>query len=260
MTENSEPVGGLLVLAGHAIWNGEHWVGGFEGEEAFYAAHVQQALLVLEEGYEALVLSGGCTRPALEHDTAGRSEAEGMKQFAIEQGWMSLGDDRVLLEPYARDTMENMTFGMLRYRREKGKWPSRVGVVSWVAKGLRIQLIGAGLQLGGRLRIHGVGVYPRQHDLERASAAEVNFLHSIVDTSLAPPSYSLRDPLLRGESFARKRWSRMPSKFSPNAEGDRGYLESVKAAYAAEDEVARNLLVQLERLRPGDSWRHVAWS
>ena len=51
----------------------------------------------------------------------------------------------------------------------------------------------------------------------------------------------------------------MPSKFIPGAEGNTEYMETVKAAYAANNSEILNLIDEVERLTPGDGWRHIRW-
>jgi len=50
----------------------------------------------------------------------------------------------------------------------------------------------------------------------------------------------------------------MPHMFSPDAEGNRLYMEGVKA-YAAGDPAVLKLIDQVEQLQPGDVWQDVAW-
>src|SRR5262249_42969740 len=114
MTRDSKHMtGGLLIVTGHAIWNGTEWVGGFPGEESFYAAHVSQGVALRKEhAYECLAFTGGRTRPKLEAETGGLSEAEGLKNYAGQQKLVMPDDDGIILEPWARDTMENIMFSM----------------------------------------------------------------------------------------------------------------------------------------------------
>src|SRR4051812_35143340 len=151
-------VGGLLITAGHAIWNRNSWYGGFPGEDAIYAAHVEEGVRMLRSGqYEYLAFSGGKTRPQLEKQTGLVSEAEGMNMFAVERGLVSAEDKRIVVEPWARDSMENVFFSLLAYFDKTGRWPERVGIISWSSKGLRFHLICSGMKLGGRVVFHGVG-------------------------------------------------------------------------------------------------------
>jgi hypothetical protein len=251
----------LVITAGHAIYRSGRWHGGFKGEDAFYARHVEAGLGLVNDGrYDYWVPSGGPSRPKLERDTGGLSEAEGMLNYAVEHGLCSANDPRILPEVWARDSMENLFFGILAFHQKTGDWPSRVGVVSWSSKGLRYHLIASGMRLGGRIFFHGDGDYPAQIDLERACAAEARFNAAIVDLAIAPPEYRLVDPLLRNVTeFAGKRWTRMPTSFTPDAAGNTAYIERVKAAYGARDPAVRQLIDQVERLTPGDGWRDVTW-
>ncbi len=256
-----EPKGGLLAVSGHSIYHRGKWHGGFPGEDSFYAAHVAAGIrLRHEHGYDYICFSGGCTRPRLEAQTDGISEAEGMENFALEKGLIVRGDPRVITDRHSRDSFENCFFSILAFYRRTAKWPSRVGIISWASKGLRYHLIAAGLGLGGRVRFYGVGDYPNQADLERACAAEARLVSKMADVADESPSHQLTDPLFRDEAeFGRKRWNRMPRTFTPDARGDDDYMREVKAAYGAHDVYVRELIDRVHRLTPGDGWRHIAW-
>src|SRR4051812_18943089 len=163
----SEPTtgteGSLLVVALHAIYHNGRWHGSFPGEDIFYASHIETAFqLLAQHRYDYLSLSGGRTHRAVEEQTGGLSEAEGARQYAIDQGLVSPDDHRVILEASARDSMENLYFSVLAFFHRTHRWPSRVGVISWASKGLRFHLIACGMRLGGRIFFHGVGDYPSQ--------------------------------------------------------------------------------------------------
>jgi len=253
--------GSVVVVAGHGIYVDGRWYGGFQGEDDFYVRHVKAGVSLLKDGpYDFCVLIGGATRPELAAETKGVSEAKGMKMCAVDNRFFEADDGRILLEEFARDSMENLLFSILEFHRKTGNWPGRIGVVSWNSKALRYHLIASGMQLGGRIFFHGVGDYPAQADLERACAAEARFNAAIVDVTLSPPGYNIVDPLLRSPlGFAQKRWGRMPSRFAADTVGNRKYMEEVKSAYAVEDETVRTLLEQIENLQPGNGWRHIEW-
>src|SRR4051812_39989943 len=100
--EPNTAAGGLLLVAGHAIYQGGTWYGGYPGEERIYEQQVRDGYEVCRrEGYHALALSGGCTRPNLPEVT--NSEAQGLFDFARDAG-LTLADGTVLLEPWARDS------------------------------------------------------------------------------------------------------------------------------------------------------------
>ena len=104
--------GGLLVLAGHAIYEGGQWHGGHQNEDRLYEKHVRDAFRIFgDEGYEALALSGGRSRPELA-DQVSNSEAEGMLEYARGAG-LARRPESVLLERYGRDSFENVFFSML---------------------------------------------------------------------------------------------------------------------------------------------------
>ena len=253
--------GGLIVVAGHAIWCRGKFFGGFPGEDPFYEAHIAAGIQLLREwNYEHVVFSGTKSRPKLESETNGATEAEGMRNYAIHADLISSGDGRIILENFARDTFENLFFSTLAFHSKTNRWPSRVGVVSWNSKGLRVHLIAAGMRLGGKIFFHGVGDYPTQSDLERACAAEARFNSALVDVSFVPPGYVLVDPLLRNEAeFATKRWGRMPCRFKADAAGNKDFIDEVKKAYGANDPQVCRLIDQVETLKPGDGWRHIEW-
>ena len=88
----------------------------FPGKMSFMLPTSTQACGLLDEcGYELLVFSGGRTRPQLEKETGLLSEAEGMKAFAVRSGKLSGEEDRVILESWARDSMENVFFSLLAF-------------------------------------------------------------------------------------------------------------------------------------------------
>jgi hypothetical protein len=46
--------------------------------------------------------------------------------------------------------------------------------------------------------------------------------------------------------------------FSPDAQGNRLYMDAVKT-YAAGDKTVLKLMDDVEALKPGDGWRDIAW-
>src|SRR3984957_10218276 len=101
--------GGMLMLAGHAIYQDGQWHGGHQNEDRLYEQHVRDAFRIFAgEGYQSLVLSGGRSRPHLA-DKVSNSEAQGMLQYARKAG---LAGEPVLLEQFGRDSFENLFFSM----------------------------------------------------------------------------------------------------------------------------------------------------
>ena len=236
---------GLLMLAGHAIYQDGHWHGGHAGEERLYAEHIHDAFRIFAaEGYDALVLSGGRSRPHLAPQI-GNSEAEGMRDYALESGLMG-EDDAVLLEPFGRDSFENLFFAMLCFHRQRGEWPSRVGAVSWKFKALRFYLIACGLRLAdGRFRFFGSGDPSGQQSVETSAAASAEYDSRIVRDG------QIIDPLHRdARQFGSKRLGRTPREFSGNTE----YLDVVKQTYGSAE-----LIDLVESVAPGPAWRGIRW-
>jgi hypothetical protein len=232
--------GGLLMLAGHAIYQDGRWHGGHQNEDRLYEEHVRDAFRIFAaEGYHALVLSGGRSRPHLA-DAVSNSEAEGMWEYARTAGLVCNG---VLLERFGRDSFENLFFSMLCFHRQFGEWPSRVGAVSWKFKALRFYLIACGLRLAdGRFRFFGSG---DPSGYEEFAVASVQYDGMIVRAG------EIVDPLHRdAQWFAAKRMGRTPSEFPTNA----AYLARVKQEYGHAE-----LIDTVECIAPGPAWRSVAW-
>jgi hypothetical protein len=50
----------------------------------------------------------------------------------------------------------------------------------------------------------------------------------------------------------------MPDMFSPDEHGNKSYMDAVKE-YAAGDPKVLQLIEDVEHLKPGESWRDIAW-
>ncbi len=257
--------GGLLVVAGHAIYQRGKWYGGYYGEDRFYEEHVLDGLRIARSaGYEAVALSGGHTRdnevgfPSRE---VTNSEGEGMLEFVAGRELLGARPPELLAESFARDSFENVFFSMLCFYRNFGAWPSRVGVVSWKFKALRFYLIACGLQLGdGRFLFYGSGDPVLQSTLETIAIANARYDAAIVNCAQRA---EIIDPLHRDEKeFGSKRIRRMSSDIPTN----RSYLDRVKEAYdrdfdptAGAQGIVGRLIDAVETVKPGPDWRKVEW-
>ena len=116
--EENSSAGGLLIVAGHAIYQSGTWYGGYPGEGSIYEQQVRDGYeLCRREGYQAQALSGGHTRPNLQEVRDGKvtnSEAQGLFDFARDAG-LTLADGTALIEPWARDSFENVLFSLFAY-------------------------------------------------------------------------------------------------------------------------------------------------
>jgi hypothetical protein len=234
--------GGLLMLAGHAIYQDGRWHGGYQDEDRLYETHVRDAFdIFAAEGYQALVLSGGRSRPHLAPEIS-NSESQGMLEYARDAGFIETADI-VLLEQFGRDSFENLFFSMLSFHHHFGEWPARVGAVSWKFKALRFYLIACGLRLAdGRFRFFGSG---DPSGFEHFAIATAQYDAMIVRAG------EIVDPLHRDATwFAAKRQARTPAEFTTNA----AYLARVKREYGQAD-----LIDRVESVKPGQAWRNVPW-
>lgn len=257
--------GGLLIVAGHAIYQNGKWYGGFPGEDSFYEQHARDGFGVFRnEKYEALVFSGGHTRPKLQEVQNGivtNSEGEGILEFALSSNLCAKDEGGIHTESYARDSFENVFFSMLCFYRHYGKWPSRVGIVSWKFKSLRFYLIACWLKLGdGKFIFYGSGDPDIQKTIEIVSSANAKYDSSIVWVKEEPV---IMDPLHRDPTeFNKKRLGRMPKELSSNED----YLKAVKRAYdrdfnveTGKQGVVGGVIDRVEKTIPGPSWRENVW-
>ncbi|MGO9269513.1 MAG: hypothetical protein ACLQOO_04525 [Terriglobia bacterium] len=259
MSEIGLGPGGLLIVAGHAIWQAGRWHGGFPGEDPCYERHVRDSVaLWFAERYHALAFSGSRSRPLLPEVRSGlvsNGEGTGMLSFARQAGLISAGSQEAFAEDFARDSFENVFYSLLAYRHRSGFWPSRVGVVSWKFKALRYYLIGLALGLVGRdFRFFGSGDPRSAEACEKLAVASVAYDAQIVDVD----RMDIIDPLHRGRAFASKRVGRMPSEFGYD---NGAYIEAVKRAYDAPYRetgipgIVAEAISRVESLGPGPEWR-----
>jgi len=140
----------LIVVAGHAVYAGTaaahagddaHWrLQPFQhGEPPLYIDHIRAGVeLAAAAPGSLLVFSGGQTR----REAGPRSEAEGYLALAGQFGWWSCPEvaGRAAAEEFARDSFENLLFGICRFNECAGRYPDMVTVVSWGFKEARFGL------------------------------------------------------------------------------------------------------------------------
>ncbi|MFN0123220.1 MAG: hypothetical protein ACKV2V_22180, partial [Blastocatellia bacterium] len=130
----------LIIVAGHAIYTAddfdhperdENWcLQSFQkGEPPFYLEHIRHGIELVAANEKALLyFSGGMTRV----EAGRRSEGGSYRLLAEHCGWLSPGiADRVHAEEYARDSFENLLFGLCGFHEITGAWPRQLTVVSW---------------------------------------------------------------------------------------------------------------------------------
>lgn len=138
----------LVIVAGHAILkdfrdplSGDCWVlQDFQkGEPPFYVEHVRAGVeAAARDSGSLLVFSGGQSR----QEAGPRSEAQSYFWIADHYGWFGQADvaHRATTEEFARDSFENLLFGILRFRQCTGRRPAHVTFVSWEFKRQRLEL------------------------------------------------------------------------------------------------------------------------
>ncbi len=136
----------LVLVAGHAIYRGQHWTPEALRDErnwilepfqtaqvGAFLSHIQRGVeLAANDSTSLLVFSGGQTRP-----TAGpRSEATTYWLAADSFNWWGHAEveKRAVAEEYARDSFENVLFAICRFKQLTGRYPLRIRVISFEFK------------------------------------------------------------------------------------------------------------------------------
>lgn len=110
-----------------------------KGEPKHYIRHVQRGVEVAAADPEALLIfSGGQSRI----EAGPRSEAQSYFAIADLRGWWGCSDvaGRAITEEFARDSFENLLFGVCRFKEYTGAYPDHVTLVSWAFKAERFHL------------------------------------------------------------------------------------------------------------------------
>lgn len=146
----AETLDKLVLVAGHAVYLGKSpevaasdtaWdLQSFQkGDPPYYIAHVRFGVeLAAAHPKSLLVFSGGQTRlPA-----GPTSEAQGYLSLAQQFGWWQRAEvsRRTTTEDFARDSFENLLFGIARFREHTGRYPESIEVISWAFKLERFDL------------------------------------------------------------------------------------------------------------------------
>jgi hypothetical protein len=131
-----------IIVAGHAILRdlatveqdeGWYLLDFQRGEPTRYIEHIRCAVDAAAEDPEAmLIFSGGPTRA----EAGPRTEALSYWLVAEHYNWFGHPSvrARAYLEDFARDSFENLLFGICRFQEAVGCRPQHVSVVSWEFK------------------------------------------------------------------------------------------------------------------------------
>ncbi len=196
----------LIVVAGHAILRDIHLVeedaGWFlldfqKGEPKKYIGHIERAVLEAASNPEAMLLfSGGPTRI----EAGPRTEALSYWLVAEHLNWFGHPEvkPRAYLEDFARDSFENLLFGICRFKEVTGALPEAVTVVSWEFKRARFADLHREAIGWPAEKFHYIGAN-NPDAIEQALEAEAR----------AKEKY-LADPFSMGEEFRLKKEQRNP--------------------------------------------------
>lgn len=217
-----------VILGCHAIYGtidgNTRWHGGFGylGEPRLLTSQLLEALRLAVEEELMFIPSGGRTRPLLA-EVLPLSEAEGAIRFARELLGAEF-DERLKFcpEPWARDSFENLFYGMCVHRFINGNWPQEVHVVSFEFKRMRFAI--AANALGVSMKFHGIGQLDELVN-RNAIVGEAGFLKA-----------ACIDPLLRGHEFEQKRRSRTPAELNPDE-----YSAVVRDAFRSDEAIVSAL-------------------
>ena len=150
----------LVLVTGHAAFKagvrevaadverGDDWVllPFQQGEPPFYVEHIRTGVELAAGNRSALlVFSGGRTRP----EAGEWSEAETYRRIAEARHWWIADEDpalrasiaqRTATEEFARDSFENLLFGLCRFQQVVGSYPRTVTLITWEFKRARYDL------------------------------------------------------------------------------------------------------------------------
>ena len=140
----------LILVAGHAIYVGEKFddptsdrswcLEDFQkGEPPLYIEHIRHGVELAAEDRKALLLfSGGQTR----YKAGPISEAQSYWMVANHFDWWGATGAclRTSTEEFARDSFENLLFGICRFFECVRNYPKEIRVVSWAFKQSRFNL------------------------------------------------------------------------------------------------------------------------
>lgn len=134
-----------VIVAGHAILrhyrdltNDASWflLDFQKGEPKHYIRHAQRGVeLAAADPKAVLIFSGGQTRA----EAGPRSEANSYYTVADLHDWWG-HKTTAITEDFARDSFENLLFGICRFKEFAGRYPSKVTLVSWAFKEQRFHL------------------------------------------------------------------------------------------------------------------------
>jgi hypothetical protein len=199
------PIDHAVLVAGHSILHNlnapEEDASWFlldfqKGEPRRYIEHIAEGVRVAAADDNALLLfTGGQSRAA----AGPRSEAQSYHHIAESRSWFGKPQvaARAFTEEFARDSFENLLFGMARFRELTGSWPERLTMVSWAFKEERFHMHREAMR------------WPRERFAYAGPNNPDDLAQALASESSARARYAA-DPYSGGEEFQRKRGERNP--------------------------------------------------
>ncbi len=138
----------LVIVPGHAIYVGseasqfsvdKYWVGGFANEAKYYAEHAFAGIEYASNPKTLLVFSGGQTRT----EVAGvLTEAQSYYLGSDQNNFLNKAGvkERSRVEVFARDSFENLAFGVGVFAMTTGRMPTEIAVCGWGFKAGRYMM------------------------------------------------------------------------------------------------------------------------
>jgi hypothetical protein len=206
----------LIVVAGHAVYVGQDflaperdenwWLQSFQkGEPPFYIEHIRFGVQLAAAHPKALLIfGGGQTRL----EAGPRSEGQSYWALADHFSWWGKAGarDRATTEEFGRDSLENILFGLARFRECTGRYPASMQMVGWAFKQERFDFHRQTARWPGNsahYRYHGVN---NPVDLAGALRGEAKALASFRQDPFATEGDLLkkrtqRNPFLQQNSY-----------------------------------------------------------
>lgn len=132
----------LLILHCFGVWHNGFFYGEHPEQINIYEKQLRESFRLLNrEKYGVLIISGGYTKKQVE-----KSEARGMLDWA-ENLELKNRYGIILLEEFAKDSMENLLFSMCRFFQYFNKFPKTVHSCSWRFNAERFEVFAEKLAL-----------------------------------------------------------------------------------------------------------------
>jgi len=194
----------LVLVPGHGVCvdpgcadSEAAWVGIYAGEAPALVEQIRRGVEAAHGEGALLIFSGGATRRG-----AGRlSEGQSYWDVAAAAGWWGHAEQEgeSFVEGYARDSLENLGFGLARFRELQGAEPAALTIVAWAFKERRFGLHYRTLGLDLDYRYVGVNDPAPGPPLDQARLGEAEKCAALE-----------QDPWLRGPDWERQRQQRDP--------------------------------------------------